>query len=368
MAKAYLQMKYHPAKKEVEFRRFENGKEQAIRRGRLQKYMNKKGSFVLQDHGNQFFEDIAKAFDSVKSLEMKVITTRIDYEDLEQMLEYYNTDPNTKCKINPTLLAELPDMNQTFKEVANFGEQAVAILEAHRSKLFDIKNISQDSVKKSAENFAAQIDEEARNIKDKIASMNDNKVSLCFTGVYSAGKSALINSILGYRILPEKITSETAKMFQISSPKDGKTISIKFDIDNVKTVLEWDEKKNSLEFKEGPHVNDERAQIQDCLNNNKSRHDQISSVLAYLNGMNAVSHDIEILFPIPLDNESVQFTIYDTPGTDSNYIEHQEVLTNALSEQTQSILIFVAAPNKTEGTGNNALLKHLKECCDIIKL
>lgn len=365
MAKAYLQMKYHPAKKEVEFRRFENGKEQAIRGGKLQKYMNKKGTFVLQDHGNEFFREIARAFDSVKSLDMKVITTKIDYEDLEQMLEYYNTDPETKCKITPTLLAELPDMNQTFKEVANFGEQAVAILEAHRSKLFDIKNISQESVKKSAESFAAQIDEEAKNIKEKIESMNDNKVSLCFTGVYSAGKSALINSILGYRILPEKITSETAKLFQISSPKDEKKVSIIFDIDNVKTVLEWDENNNSLEFKEGPHENDERAEIQDCLNKlkdeNKPRHEQIASVLAYLNGMDAVSHDIEILFPIPLDNDAVQFTIYDTPGTDSNYIEHQEVLSNALSEQTQSILIFVAAPNKTEGTGNNALLKHLKE-------
>ena len=166
MAKAYLQMKYHPAKKEVEFRRFENGKEQAIRGGRLQRYMDKKGSFVLQDHGNEFFRDIARAFDSVKTLEMQVITTKIDYEDLEQMIEYYNTDPETQCKITTTLLAELPDMNQTFKEVAKFGEQAVGILEAHRSKLFDIKSISQESVKRSAESFAAQIDEEAKNIRE----------------------------------------------------------------------------------------------------------------------------------------------------------------------------------------------------------
>ncbi len=365
MAKAYLQMKYHPAKKEVEFRRFENSKEQAIRGGRLKRYMDKKGLFVLQDHGNEFFRDIARAFDSVKTLEMQVITTKIDYEDLEQMIEYYNTDPETQCKITTTLLAELPDMNQTFKEVAKFGEQAVGILEAHRSKLFDIKSISRESVKRSAESYAAQIDEEAKNIKEKIESMSDNKVSLCFTGVYSAGKSALINAMLGYRILPEKITSETAKMFQISSPKEGESVKIIFDIDNVKTVLEWDEKKKTLEFKEGPHENDERAQIQDLLNGlkdeNKSRHEQISTVLAFLNDMDAVSHDIEIIFPIPLDSDAVQFTIYDTPGTDSNYIEHQEVLLNALSEQTQSILIFVAAPNKTEGTGNNALLKYLKE-------
>jgi hypothetical protein len=93
----------------------------------------------------------------------------------------------------------------------------------------------------------------------------------------------------------------------------------------------------------------------------KQRHEQIAALLAELNGMDAVSHDIMIDFPIPLDTESVQFTIYDTPGTDSNYAEHQEVLLDALSEQKQSILIFVAAPNKTEGTGNNALLKYLKE-------
>ena len=115
--------------------------------------------------------------------------------------------------------------------------------------------------------------------------MSDNKVSLCFTGVYSAGKSALINAMLGYRILPEKITSETAKMFQISSPKEGESVKIIFDIDNVKTVLEWDEKKKTLEFKEGPHENDERAQIQGLLNGlkdeNKSRHEQISTVFGF---------------------------------------------------------------------------------------
>ena len=365
MAKAYLQMKYHPAKKVVEFRRFENGKEQAIRGGKLQEYMDKNGSFVLQDHGNQFFLDIARAFDSVKTLEMKVITTKMDYGDLEQMIEYYNSDPQTRCKIYPSLIAELPDMNQTFMEVANFGRKAVGILEAHRSKLFDIKRISKEAVKHSAELYAAQIDEEAKNINEKIESMSDNSVSLCFTGVYSAGKSALINAILGFRILPEKITSETAKMFKIKSPKKGETIEIVFDIDNVKTILEWNANRNRLEFRQGPYDNDERAQIQELLNelqeDNKPCHEQIYSVLVFLNGMSAVSHDIGILFPIPLDSNSVQYTIYDTPGTDSNYTEHQVVLENALSEQTQSILIFVAAPTKTEGTGNSALLKYLMD-------
>lgn len=60
MSKQYLHMKYHPAKKEVLFHRFQDKKEVAIRSdSRLMKYMNEKGDFILQDHGNSFFDDIA---------------------------------------------------------------------------------------------------------------------------------------------------------------------------------------------------------------------------------------------------------------------------------------------------------------------
>ena len=49
----YLKMKYHPAKKEVEFTRFLGEKTIPVREDSvLQNYMNQKGKFVLQDHGN----------------------------------------------------------------------------------------------------------------------------------------------------------------------------------------------------------------------------------------------------------------------------------------------------------------------------
>ena len=103
-------MKYHPAKKEVEFHRFQNDKEVPIRSdSRLITYMKQKGKFVLQDHGNPFFDDIAKAFDGLKSVDIEVITTKLDYEDFVQMTEYYNA--GSACKMNPTLLAEVADMN-----------------------------------------------------------------------------------------------------------------------------------------------------------------------------------------------------------------------------------------------------------------
>lgn len=364
MSKQVLQMKYHPAKKEVEFHRFEDGQEIAIRSdSRLMQYMNAKGNFVLQDHGNAFFEDIANVFDGQKDIEMQVVTTKMDYEDFVQMVEYHNAD-SEECQITPTLIAELPDMAHTFDEVKKYGEQAAEILRKHRQKLFEIP-LENENVKKSAESFAEQIDEERNNIHDKIDSLNDNAVSLCFTGVYSAGKSTLINALLGYKILPEKITSETAKMFCISSPKANENVTISFEIGNHYTALMWNKSKEGFEFTCGPMKDASKEQVQAEVNRVQAeklaQHDQIRAILTMLNGMDDVSSDIRIRFPVALDSPNVQYVIYDTPGTDSNYAQHQTVLMDALSEQKQSILIFVAAPNKTEGSGNNALLKYLKE-------
>ena len=364
MKKQILQMKYHPAKKEVEFHCFQNNIEVAIKSdSRLMQYVGLKGKFVLQDHGNAFFEDIANAFDSPKEIEMQVVTTKMDYEDFVQMVEYYNAEPNA-CKITPTLIATLPDMAHTFDEVRKYGEQAAEILGRHREKLFEIP-LENENVRKSAESFAEQIDEERTNILEKIDSLQDNAVSLCFTGVYSAGKSTLINALLGYKILPEKITSETAKMFCISSPRPGENEKISFVLDGKFCVLEWNKSKTRLEFKNGPSQNTTKDKIQQEIDRvceeGQPQHDQIRAVLTMLNGMENVGSDVRIRFPVALDSTNVQYVIYDTPGTDSNYAEHQTVLLDALSEQKQSILIFVAAPNKTEGSGNNALLKYLKE-------
>lgn len=365
MSKNVLQMKYHAAKKEVSFKRFQDGEEIAIKaNGALAKYVNKKGTFVLQDFGNTFFMDIAKIFDGIKSIEIDAIMTRLDYEDLEQMIENYNQDPKSECTFSATLLAELPDMKKTYEEVKKFGEKAAGILGKHGSKLFDLP-LDDQHVRMSAESFARQINSEVKSIEEKINSLSDNRVSLCFTGVYSAGKSALINALLGYKILPEDIKSETAKMFRIYSPAAGEKVKIIFDICNVYTVLVWNKKDRGFEFKKGPFEEVTRKEIQSLLNDikkqGKRQDEQIKCILDKLNAYEMVSSEIRIEFPVPLDRDTVQFTIYDTPGTDSNYAAHQHVLTEALENQTQSILIFVAKPDGLEGSGNNALLNYLKK-------
>ncbi|MDE7114405.1 MAG: hypothetical protein K2O57_09510, partial [Acetatifactor sp.] len=159
--------------------------------------------------------------------------------------------------------------------------------------------------------------------------------------------------------------SETAKMFRISSPKPDEKVMLAFEIEGAYSELEWNEVKHCFAFSQGPSGNEIRDAIQQEVSRvageQLKQHEQICAILTMLNGTDGVSADIRIHFPVALDSPSVQYIIYDTPGTDSNYAEHQTVLMDALSEQKQSILIFVAAPNKTEGSGNNALLKYLKE-------
>lgn len=360
MSNQILQMKYHPAKKEVQFERFAGKKCIPIRDdSKLSYYMRERGKFVLQDHGNSFFEDIARAFDGEKSVHIEVITTKNDYEDLLQMIEYYNRDADVE--ITPTLLAELPDMEETYRVVREHGEKSISTLKKHQAMFFDVP-LDNEKVKECVERFSAGVQKEVDSIREKIESMSDNSVNLCFAGVYSAGKSALINAILGYKILPEDIKSETAKMFKIQSPKKGEPVHISFSIGRSRAKLIWNDKSGIFEFDTDLTENNTRKAIQETLNLYKGQgcHLQVYEVLKTLNINDEVNSDIEIFFPIPLDNDNVQFTIFDTPGTDSNYGKHRQVLQDALSEQTHSILIFVAAPDKIEGEGNSSLLSYLK--------
>lgn len=368
MSQQKLQMKYHPAKKEVEFKRIgADGKESPINKNSvLHDYTGKKkGEFVLQDHGNAFFEDIAKAFDGEQSVEIEVVTTQKDFEDFKAMVEHYNKEPNKKVTISTMLCEELPDMNETYRVVAEHGKKAIAILGKHRSTFSDVPQ-EHPAVKGSIERFSTIIQTEVDNIYEKIESLKDSRVNLCFAGAYSVGKSALINAILGYQILPKAIKSTTARMFTIQSPKTGEYVRIVFDIQdknsNQHANLQWNVKSKTFEFIAGPSENKTRESIQETINKHQSepQHRQIYEISTTLNSIEDVATNIKVFFPIPLDNDQTQFTIYDTPGTDSNFGEHQEVLQKALFEQTHSILIFVAAPNKLEGEGNSALLSYLK--------
>lgn len=361
-----LQMKYHPAKKEVTFSRVFSGKEKPITgnsTSALAKYINKKGQFVLQDHGNQLFLDIIEAFDGEEVVNLDVTMTRKDYEDFIQMVDFFNE--TSDIKINANLLAELPDMEATYEVVKKHGLDSIEILNRNRDAFHDVDS-DNPNVHTCIEMFAKEINEATKGILEKIDTLEQNSVNVCFSGPYSSGKSLLIDSLIGYAILPTDIRPETAAMFMISSPKAGENVRINFHISDSEesfSELAWNENDNMFVFVAGPSESKTRKVIQETVNECKGRaqFEQVHDILDALNANQYVERVINVYFPISIDNERVQFTIYDTPGTDSGVTAHKSILKDALSEQTHSILVFVTYPNGLSGGGNKALLEYLSE-------
>ena len=358
-----LEMKYHPAMKEVKFRRFADGEEIEIPpESVLRKYMNQK-DFVLQHQGNVFFDGLACAFDGESRLNMAVITTAADYEDFKGMTDYYHHTGNNTCKIQPKLTGELPDMTETFAAVERLGEQSTKMLKHHEAAFARWKTDSslKPSVKKSAEDYHEILQGNIDNITAKMRELNESQVSLFFTGAYSSGKSTLINAILGYRILPEAVSPKTARIFCISSPTDDRGKGIQFECGGQPMELTWDSEMHR--FRIPPVKHPLRDQVWTWLNEveEKQEFEQFYTTLDRLNNEESVGTKIHVTFPIPLDNDKVRFRIYDTPGTDSNSEEHHRVLQKAMEDQTHSILIFVCPPDRLEGSGNNKILQFLKE-------
>lgn len=356
----HIKIEYHPVKMEMNFYRgtINNRGQIAFAKivsdnSNLKKYFHEqKGRILLQNLGETFFNDVFAVMNLAEKVIIDFKGTKIDYEDLRRMIEFFNKNHGEKFEIGEFI--ELPDVSWIYDEVKESSNEVIL-------------NFANDE-----QYIQGKIKESITNLKNKIRSLDKSDVNLCFVGAYSSGKSTLINAILGFAILPEAMNSMTAKIFKIMKPREGMPERVYFDLHHDKTnditEMHWSNEHNIFRFHSGPDDNIIRNAIQDEINKNATerQHVQLQRILSVINEQsnndadaNYIKGVINVDFPIPL-SENINFTIFDTPGTDSNNPDHLQVLEEALSEQSNSILVFVNAPNNTEGTGNAVLLQLLK--------
>lgn len=98
---------------------------------------------------------------------------------------------------NPTLLQSIPKVKRLFKEdlIENFLEQ----------KSILVKNIQELKLLSSSQLFTTQLDK-------VIEYINTQRFSIGITGVMNAGKSTLLNALLGQEILGSSVIPETANL------------------------------------------------------------------------------------------------------------------------------------------------------------
>ncbi len=350
-----LMMMYHPVKKEIRFLAKVKGEFLDIpfkMCPSLAKYSPQNGEFLLQNQGNQFFSDLWEQFSHDK-ISIVFKGTKVDYEDFIDKIEEYNKFVGEE-RVFVKNFIELPPVHEIFTKINDFCDETISLFETELEGS-DIKTLFQNR-KEEFEN--------------KRKRLNCNDINLCLVGTYSSGKSTFINTLIGKRILPESINSETAKMFRIhnaENPAVSFTLKKNDSDDEILVSVTWGNEQFNVSVEGECEYTKTLLQneINSALVFHLAQHEQLYQILKCLNNIpNAPTLEcpeyidgiIEVDFPIPLD-PNLSFTFYDTPGTDSNSNEHLMVLRKALHQQTNSILVILYEPTKMEGTGNSVLYK-----------
>ena len=355
-----LMIMYHPVKKEIRFLAKVKGDFIDVPYSmctNLLAYAPDHGEFLLQNQGNQFFNDIWEQF-SRDRISLVFKGTKIVYEDFCEKVVEYNKYAGEE-RIIVSRFIELPSVIEIFDRINGFCEETL--------RLFDSELQNSD--------IRTSFLERRQEFEIKRELLNKNDVNLCLVGTYSSGKSTFINTLIGKRILPESINSETAKMFRIqnnSMPSVSFLIGRKGSLEPVHVTISWDEGKKKFIFNSSGPCEATKKILQNEINNSLvfhlPQHEQLYNILKAINELPNAATDntveyvegiIEVNFPIELD-PNINFTFYDTPGTDSNSNEHLLVLQKALQQQTNSILVVIYEPTKMEGTGNSTLYKIIK--------
>ncbi len=352
-----LMIMYHPVKKEIRFLAKVKGEFIDVPYKmcpNLVKYSPENGEFLLQNQGNQFFNDIWEQF-SREKINLVFKGTKVDYEDFTEKITEYNKSVG-EDRILIKDFVELPSVDEIFSQINKYCDETIALFETELEGS-DVQALFQNR----KEEF-----------EKKRKKLNSSDINLCLVGTYSSGKSTFINTLIGKRILPESINSETAKMFRIQNDEEPAVLfSLKKKNlnDSIEVAIIWDIEKKQFAFTSTGSCEYTRKLIQNEINNalvfHLLQHEQLYQILKCLNNVPNVPTEecaeyidgiIEVHYPIPLD-PNLSFTFYDTPGTDSNSNEHLLVLRKALHQQTNSILVILYEPTKMEGTGNSILYK-----------
>lgn len=270
-------------------------------------------------------------------LEISFAGTDDDYENFCNVINNYYGDANIECirdkQFYNTAVEVMPKIKKKFSELKETLEKY------KQEEIVKLVHKYSDAVKPS--------------------------ISLCVMGLYSAGKSAFINSLIGAEVLPSASDPTTAKVCKIYCDKE---YQIRFWFDEKECILTF---KGSI-YKSNSNFDKEIIRELQSIVETDTLHDEVfhmNRALDIINNYNNAEHKIsdiiEIRIPFErtlLPTETFDFVIYDTPGSNSdNNVRHFEVLKDSLDEQTNALLIFLTTPDTMDAEDNDKILNLIEK-------
>lgn len=293
---------------------------------------------TFQNRAYEIVELINKHFNpGNKGLHIDFIGNKDDYEALESVITTYFSDCNIISEKNQQYFNEAP---YVMSQIETRFDEVISTLE-------------------NSEYIKEEISSEISKYRDTI----DESIAICVTGLCSAGKSAFINSLIGYEVLPSSSDPTTAKMFKITC---SNTFSISFETHGQAITIIFSNGEYTLSDNCPSELNDE---IRSIFSDTKSKNDVVN-MHHFLDCLNkgkilAEVGKVDICMPfkqVTYFDSHYQFVIYDTPGSNSDSNKkHFDILKESLSEQTNALLILLTTPDTMDYTDNNNLLDLIQE-------
>lgn len=296
--------------------------------------IEKKFSHVtIQHNACEIINEIAEEYNRGNAgLDIVFDGTEEDYFDLKDVVEQFYSGSGIECKMGDLYLESaeivMPKIQKVFDDM---------------SKVF------------------SEYKEKTNSIVEKYLDATKTVIPICVVGMYSTGKSAFINALIGEEVLPSAVNPTTARNYKIvQSEKKGK-ICFLDKTDKIEIIFD-NQKYNII----GNIVRELKTEIERRLGEkiesiHKGLYESLSAINEYADKTGEIAEMIEVEVPFcegVLKSDEYDFVIYDTPGSDSkSHEEHIKVLKNALGEQTNGLPIVLTSPKDMDRTGADSLLK-----------
>lgn len=211
---------------------------------------------------------------------------KIDFDDLKHACESQNEERgNFRCNLKFNLEYEITD-----EQMAKNIEEVVGVLQSDR-----FKKLVEES------KFDPGLEEKYKNFKSNYDNARNAEFTITVAGIFSSGKSTIINSLIRHNALPVDQDTCTKKICKIRDNPELKPNELK--------LLIYDKDKKL--------IREERFSDDDKAVNDKKCSKFISDAKSEPVGT-ILEANLGHLYPNDKSREMFKLVIIDTPGTDSN--------------------------------------------------
>lgn len=245
---------------------------------------------------------------------------RIDFEDLRRAMVHQNEQRAPEAKLDLEFLHYPQFEEDTLRRNVDY---VVSQLIAHKDEFLEGR---QEPQLIAAYNSLQQNYDLAR----------DKEFQIVFSGIFSSGKSTIINALIHRRLLPMGENTCTNSTIEVHHLSDSSIVKVQCyaDSEGKKTVGE--ERSFSDDWACMDYLEEVRNANQDS-----------SSV-----AMIKISTDLSHLYPSSMNSEAFRIVIVDTPGFESaetevlidgdTQNEHEQIAIDAINDPSRPIVVFCA--------------------------